>query len=467
MRTTLLFLFLVLFFGCTDPAPEEDAGPPNVLLIMVDDLRPELGSYGHDLVQSPHIDKLAAGGIVFTEAHCNFASCGASRASMLTGLRPTRNRFTTYDAFAEKEAPDAEVLPARFQRAGYRTISNGKIFHHKKDHQYTWDQLWRPTSPGRGQDYLTQENIDIVATGVRGWPWERAEVADTAYFDGQVAEQTVLDLRQLKESGEPFFLSAGFYKPHLPFNAPEKYWRPYDGKVELPDNDFAPENAPKESLHNYGELRHYYGMQGDLADSTVRQLIQGYYASVSYTDAQVGRVLDELEALDLADNTIVILVGDHGYNLWEHRLWCKHSNYRTSLRTALIVRDPRIGVSGSTKGLVELVDIYPSLLELTGLEAPTTHPLAGKSFAHQLRDPSVEGKPFVIGKFRKGITVKVPDMAYTEYLENDSSLVRQARMLYDHRSDLAENINIAEQPENEVTVDSLSVMLRRNWGVDF
>ena len=220
--------------------------------------------------------------------------------------------------------------------------------------------------------------------------FERADVTDTPYKDGKTAEKLYSDLPKLKDLDKPFFLAAGFLKPHLPFNAPVKYWKLYDGKVQLPNNNFIPENAPAESMHTFGELRAYADIpaKGPVSDEMAYDLIQGYYACVSYTDAQVGKVLDALEELELEQSTIVILWGDHGWNLREHGLWCKHCNYETSLHTPLILKVPGTKQVASTSQIVEYVDIYPTLCELSGLSLPAH--LEGASFTELLFD---EGKP--------------------------------------------------------------------------
>ncbi len=458
----LIWLLLVLV-SCT--GNRETNAPllqPNILFIAVDDLRPELGCYGKELISSPNIDRLAAEGTRFDRSYCNIPVCGASRASLMTGLRPARNRFLTYLTRADEEAPGIITLPGHFRNNGYHTISNGKIFHHDDDAMESWDEIWHPVSNSTSwRDYALQENIlQDTADRFRGPPFERAEVPDTIYKDGKVAEKTIRDLQKLKEMEKPFFLATGFFKPHLPFNAPEKYWQLYDGKVNLPDNNQAPENAPAESLHNFGELRAYAGVppEGPVTDDFARELIHGYYASVSYTDAQIGKVLDELKRLDLDRTTIVILWGDHGWNLREHGLWCKHCNYETSLHTPLIVKVPGTKQPGASSEIVEYVDIYPTLCELAGLELPEH--LQGNSFRDLLYDSEASSDGVAICQWFAGITTIRDNWFYTEWVnDTDSSY---ARMLYDHRIDPAENINISEDPVHAETIDALSTEMRRS-----
>jgi len=460
VRTIAYLPLLLLLYSCVSEKKELQA--PNVLFIAVDDLRPELGCYGRELISSPNIDRLAAEGTRFDRSYCNIPVCGASRASLLTGLRPARNRFLSYLSRADEEAPGIITLPGHFKNNGYYTISNGKIFHHNNDDSSSWDEIWHPVSNSKSwRDYALVENIlRDTSDRFRGPPFERAEVSDSTYKDGKIARKAIHDLRKLKEMDKPFFLATGFYKPHLPFNAPEKYWALYDGKVSLPKNNYPPRNAPHESLHNFGELRAYAGVppQGSVSEDFAQELIHGYFACVSYTDAQIGKILDELERLKLDRSTIVILWGDHGWNLSEHGLWCKHCNYETSLHTPLIIRVPGLNQEKSSAEIVEYVDIYPTLCELAGLELPEH--LQGNSFMELLYDPAAASDGVAICQWYAGITTIRDHWFYTEWInDNDSSY---ARMLYDHRIDPDENLNISEDPIHKETIDNLSAEMRRS-----
>ncbi len=463
----LLWLLLVLVSCNSNRETNRPLLQPNILFIAVDDLRPELGCYGKELISSPNIDRLAAEGTRFDRSYCNIPVCGASRASLMTGLRPARNRFLSYLTRADEDAPGITTLPGHFRNNGYHTISNGKIFHHGDDAIESWNEIWHPASNSTSwRDYAILENIfQDTADRFRGPPFERAEVPDSTYKDGKTAEKTIRDLQKLKEQEKPFFLAAGFFKPHLPFNAPEKYWQIYDGKVILPDNNHPPENAPLESLHNFGELRAYAGVppDGPVTDDFARELIHGYYACVSYTDTQIGKILDELKRLELDRNTIVILWGDHGWNLREHGLWCKHCNYETSLHTPLIVRLPGTKQVQSSQEIVEYVDIYPSLCELAGLELPEH--LEGTSFRNLLFDPEAKSDGVAICQWYAGITTISEKWFYTEWItDSDSSY---ARMLYDHKVDPDENLNISEDPLHAETIDALSAEMRRSRAADY
>jgi len=464
MFFSMLVCSLILLLSCQPTS--NDLQRPNVLFISVDDLRPELNCFGATHIQSPNLDRLAAEGMIFTEAHCNIPVCGASRASLLTGTRPTRFRYINYLSRAEEEYPGVLSLPMHFKNNGYHTISNGKIFHHRDDLEESWDEIWGPSVIASG-DYVLTENITLANTeGLRGPAYEKAVVPDSAYRDGKIALKAISDLRRLKEMDKPFFLATGFMKPHLPFNAPSKYWEMYAREnIRLPDNRSAPEDTPPEAIHTSGELRTYYGIprEGQVSDSVAHTLIHGYYACVSYVDAMIGLVLDELKALELEESTIVILWGDHGWNLMEHGMWCKHCNFRTSLRSALMLRVPGKTDGEASDALVEFVDIYPTLCELAGLELPGH--LEGRSFVPLLENPGMEWKDFVICKWKPGLTIKTRQYAYTEWSESDSAIY--ARMLYDHSNDEEENINISEWEANQELMEKLSKTMYENRGADY
>ena len=462
----LILLFISAWLAACSPQREK-IPQPNVLFIAVDDLRPELGCYGQSHIISPNIDKLANSGMAFTNAYCNIPVCGASRASLLTGIRPTANRFVDYNTWANEDVPGAISLPALFKQNGYHTISNGKVFHHKDDLKDSWtDEPWNPAEMSNYLNYQTKLNQDIFSDGTqRGFPYEAGDVADTAYFDGKIASKTIADLKRLKEEGKPFFLAAGFLKPHLPFNAPKKYWNLYpEENIQLPDNYYPPQNAPKAAVHNFGELRSYYSIpkKGPVADSTALNLIRGYYACVSYVDVQIGRVLDALDDLGLAENTIVVLWGDHGWQLGEHSIWCKHANFKTSLNAPLIVRAPGYNDQHRSKALVEFIDIYPTLCELSGLEKPKQ--LHGKSFVPLLENPDQAWKDRVYSRFIKGESIITDRFLYTEWINQQDSIY--ASMLYDHQTDPDENKNIVGADGIKDTVQSLHNQLHQHIETD-
>ncbi|MBC2844704.1 sulfatase [Winogradskyella flava] len=446
---------------------KQDQKPMNILFIAVDDLRPELNLYGVNHIKSPNLDKLADESLVFDRAYCNIPVCGASRASLLTGLRPTRHRFINYSTRADKDAPQAVSLPNFFKQNGYTTISNGKIYHKRNDDSLAWDNIWFPK--GNIRNYQLEKNridngdANLAVAGAAAF--EMADVDDTAYFDGKIAQKGIADLKMLKNKNEPFFLALGFMKPHLPFNAPKKYWDLYDrAKIELPESYVQPKSTPKQAFHNFGELRNYGNIpkKGDLPKDLAKELIHGYYACVSYIDAQIGLVLGELKRLELEDDTIVVLWGDHGWNLGDHKLWSKHSTFETALKTPLILKVPGKTKGQKTNAITEYVDIYPSLVELAGLDVPKN--IEGHSFAPILNGETPE-KDWAVSKFKDAVTLIKGNLFYTEWTKDDG--IAYARMLFDHKTDPLELDNLAEKPEYQETVNELAKELRVKWGKDF
>ena len=475
-------------------AAEPAAGgerPLNVLFIAVDDLRPELGCYGSSHIRSPNIDALARRGTAFSRAYCQQAVCSPSRTSLLTGLRPDSTRVYDLRTHFRKHVPDVATLPQHFKTHGYHTQAFGKIFHGAFQTAYVGAKLddppsWSvPTWRGGPRYYFTPEGVavarqvfartarksgkavdDWVNHFVRGLATEAPDVPDNTLYDGQVADGAIAALRELKD--KPFFLAAGFLKPHLPFIAPRKYWDLYDRKaIRLADNPFAPKGAPGIALTNWGELRYYHDApkKGPVSDALARKLIHGYYACVSFVDAQIGRLLDELDRLGLRDRTLVVLWGDHGWKLGEHGMWCKHTNFETDARAPLILSAPGARAAGKPcNALVEFVDIYPTLCELAGLPLPAH--LEGTSLAPLLHDPGLIWKTAAFSQYPRGrvmgTSMRTDRWRYTEWADRRAKKI-VARELYDHKGDPAENANVAARPENAGTVERLSAMLEAGW----
>ena len=471
----LCFVFILIFSNCKGIVFEKPYEKPNILLLYVDDLRPELASYGATHIQSPNIDALAEKGVKFTNAYCNVPVCGASRASMLTGMLPTKNRFLDYKTFVERETPEAITLPQLFKSNGYTTISNGKIYHHLDDRESDWNEVWRPyafdeNNKGMAptdywqslwKDYQNPENRAYYEATDSGPAYESEAVSDSTYIDGLLTQKVIQDLIQLKKNQKPFFLTAGFINPHLPFNAPKKYWDLYDRKtIKQPENyNYTPKDAPEISISNWAEMRSYSNIpkQGQVSDSLAIDLIHGYYASVSYTDALIGKILKELEAQKLSENTLVILLSDHGYNLQEHTQWTKFTNYNTATQVPLIIYDPLSKISGTTNALTSLIDIYPTLVELCGLKAPKKQ-LDGTSLVAILKNPELEGRKHVFIKRTNGFTLKTKGFSYTEFIKAaDNSILD--KMLYDHRKNKVENTNVAYKKEFESIAAEMSQTL--------
>lgn len=456
---------------------------PNVLFIAVDDLRSELGCYGAAHIHSPNIDRLARTGTTFLRAYCQQAVCSPSRSSLMTGLRPDSTKVYDLVTHFRTHVPDVVTLGQHFKQNDYYCVSMGKIYHGGYDDEPTWSEPAR--RPKSGEGYVTAENKKTIAskmadakvrglTGTalsrasRGTATEMADVPDNAYTDGAVAELGVVTLRELSKRDEPFFLAVGFLKPHLPFNAPKKYWDMYDpAQIELAQNPFPPKNVTPYSLTNSGEIRVYEGIpaKDDISAEQARELKHGYYACISYTDANVGLLLDEVDRLGLTENTIVVLWGDHGWKLGEHNAWCKHTNFENDANAPLIIRSPhQKAPGGKTRGLVEFVDIYPTLCELAGLSLPGH--LEGTSAAPLLDDPNLPWKPAAFSQYPRGTvmgySMKTDRYRFTAWKANKTGNVLAAE-LYDHETDPAENDNVAGQPENAVLVARLRKQLDAGW----
>ncbi len=419
LAPSLLATGLLLLAGVRSPVTAREAGRPNVLFIAVDDLRPELGCYGAGYIKSPNLDRLAARGTRFDRAYCQYAICGPSRASLLTGLRPDTLKIEEIDTFYRNTVPEVVTLPQHFKQHGYTTTYYGKVFHPgQTDDAISWSPRLKfpPIRRSPGGEYQLPESRAIVQQrraaavdqfgdkinlgGLAAGPaWEAADAPDNAYPDGLTTDNALAALRVLK--GKPFFLGVGFHKPHLPFVAPKKYFDLYDpATLPLAANDRPPAGGPAIARHSSFELRTRSGVptSGPIDAATSRQLMHAYAACVSFVDAQVGRLLAELDVLGLRDNTIVVVWGDHGWHLGEYGIWGKATNYEIATRVPLIVSAPRAAAPGrATRALVEFVDVYPSLCELAGLPLPKH--LAGRSFAPLLAQPDLPWKQAAFSQF--------------------------------------------------------------------
>lgn len=432
---------------------------PNVLFIAIDDLRPELGCYGHTHIKSANIDKLASRGVLFNKAYCQAPHCAPSRSSLLSGVH-TRN-YNGIPMKPEELAPGKMTLPATFRKAGYYTIGNGKIYHQQEDDaEQSWSEP--PFSLVNGpkeNNHLTfheKESADfILEKNQRGPFFEAPDVPDSTYIDGQTCNKTVKDLHRLAKMDNPFFLACGFVRPHLPFYAPKKYWDMYNREeIELADNRYKPKNAP-DALKGSGEFGSYHDRDIEYNSTEFHKIARhGYYACVSYADALVGRLLSTLDELGLRENTIVVLWGDHGWNLGEHNYWSKHNLLYTSKNAPLIISAPGFKQGVKTDGIVELLDIYPTLCELANIPLPEQ--LEGTSMLPLLKNPGQDGKEAAFTYWRNGKSVTTQDFSYTEYDNNE-------RMLFDLNKDPKENENIAENPDYKETVERLSQLLANDW----
>ncbi len=435
---------------------------PNVLFIAVDDLRPELASFGATQMVTPHIDALMKRGVRFERAYCMVPTCGASRAALMTGLRPSPARFKTYQARASEDAPGITTLNTHFKNHGYTTLSLGKIFHYPDDNVAGWsDKPWRPKADAYATDEANAALVKDSKGRMRGPSWEDGgAVEDSFYGDGKTAEEAVAQLKNLSAKEEPFFLAVGFFKPHLPFVAPGRHFANYpEESIKMPGNYFPPKNAPPGAVHNSGELRSYSDIpkKGVIPEPKAKELIRGYYASTSYTDACIGKMMEAFDELGLAKNTIIVLWGDHGWNLGEHTLWCKHSCFETSVRAPLFFAAPEgsgVVADRATRSLAEFIDIYPTLCELAGLPQPKH--LQGTSLLPILENPEATVKGAAISRYQSGDTIRTDRYRYTVYRKGGK---QAGHMLYDHETDPQENVNIADDPSVARVVEELAAKL--------
>ena len=468
MKRTVLFLLLT--------AAAVAADKPNVLFIAIDDLRPELGCYGNTIVKSPNIDRLARSGLVFNRAYCQQAVCLPSRASLMTGARPDSTKAWDLSTDFRKALPGVVTLPQLFKNSGYVSLGMGKIYHRGYDDAASWSEPTRfpqtSHSLGNRQLHPSRPAEKLSAKG-RGPAAEAVDGPDTSLHDGQLADMAVATIRYLKIKGQPFFLAVGFIRPHLPFNSPQKYWDLYDAKsIPLAENPFSPKGAPGYAIPSGSEVRSYGGAPAErhFPDDYARNLKHGYYAAISYMDAQVGRLLDEPDQQGLRENTIVVLWGDHGWKLGEHDAWAKHTNFENDTRAPLIISAPAMKHAGAKcEALVEFVDVYPTLAELAGLTLPGH--LEGLSFKPLLDQPERPWKSAAFSQYPRkiakknlmGYTMRTARYRYTTWVDrNDHSKV-DAVELYDHESDPQENTSIADDPAHAELIRKLDAQWQAGW----
>ncbi|HWA98786.1 MAG TPA: sulfatase [Pirellulales bacterium] len=461
----------LLSLACLPAPAAHPIGKFNVLFVVVDDLRPDLGCYGNSLVVSPKIDALAHDGIVFNRAYCQQALCSPSRASVLTGLRPDTTKIFDNKTPIRSRISNHATLPQYFKEHGYRTLSLGKVYHDFQDDPQSWSAPpWHPEH----QEYARPEKLSLNGkageAAAKGPAWEDAEVPDNTFRDGKTADRAVDILSALKD--ERFFLAVGFRKPHLPFVAPKKYYDLYaHDRLRLANNPFAPRGVPSIAMEDSIELRLFYrGIPEKpipVPDETARDLIHGYYACISYVDSQIGRVLAEINRLGLREHTVIVLWGDHGWHLGEHGVWGKSHNFETTTRAPLIVSVPgqtKCGVA--TDALVELVDLYPTLAELCGLPVPGG--LDGISMVPVIDAPDRPWKKAAFSQYARhagkimGYSLRTDRYRYTEWAKVDDHSTLGVE-LYDHEVDPDENVTLAGDPGRSELVTGLSRQLRAGW----
>lgn len=467
-------IIVLLFYASCTKAQQSDH--PNILLILVDDLRPAVGAYGDTVAITPHLDRFAERGMRFDRAYSNQAVCAPSRYNLMLGSRSTSSGIYGFGRDFRDPYPDAVTLPQFFKEQGYHTESMGKVFHVGHDtynDEASWsvphhpelvieyvDPASKPDGDTREEALFSNQGWEHSRSLPRGPAWESPDVADDAYADGRVAERAVQRLGQLKaQPGQPFFLAVGFARPHLPFSVPKRYWDLYDeDALPMPGKDAVrPENAPPYAVKHGDEIDQYIPVPAQVtdepfADSLARKLIHGYYASTSYVDAQIGKVLEGLHALGLDENTIVVLWGDHGYMLGETGMWTKHVNYELANRIPLLIAGPGIAPGTSTMQLTETVDIFPTLVELAGFRRPVVaQPLDGVSMVSLFAEPEAWVRDHAYHCFprggRMGRAIRTERYRMVEWKSIDDPNSEIEFELYDYHDGLVERRNIAsEQP---------------------
>ncbi len=511
-------LGLLCLFSCSDKQPEKEtnSNPPNILFITVDDLKTTLGSYGDNIVQTPNIDSLSKEGIRFMNNHCQVAVCGPSRASLLTGMYPDESGIWGFDPIREK-VPEVVTLPQYFRNHGYTTVNISKIFDQRTVDKY-WDSLsWTSSFPLSEEaliPYFSEETgpvscyfyqsekvknmFDSLAPiakekelhpirytqGFIKPATESLEMPDDAYKDGVFAKKAMMDLERLAKEGNPFFLAVGFERPHLPWTAPKKYWDLYDRK-SLPLAEFRSfaENDEPWFYHTSNELRSYTDENGNqiyaqlehgipLLESEQKKLIHGYLAAVSYIDTQIGKILNKLKELDLEDNTIVVLWGDHGWHLGDHGIWGKSTNFEQATQTPMIFRVPWIQTHVVNQP-TEFVDIYPTLCALADMEVPPH--LKGDNLIPLMENRKGQSLPYAFSQFTRdekmGYAIRSDRYRYVEWVKNGkhydpkadySNIVEQ--QLFDYQTDPHERVNAANTKEYENIQQELEKVLHEWLG---
>lgn len=461
---------------------------PNILFIAVDDLRPEMGCYGNSVVKTPNIDRLAARGIVFERAYCQQAVCSPSRTAIMTGLRPDTTRVWDLNTHFRVAQPDCVTLPQHFKSHGYHCAALSKIYHPGFEDGRSWSEPhWYPRGKSVDTDLMdwtkqivtrhevnTEEYSAPLEDGParknnkspkKGPAFEVSPKSDDELPDGATAAEAVRRIHQLKSKSEPFFLAVGFLKPHLPFVAPKKYWDLYDPEsIPVPTIDHLPQGSPEFSGHTNGELHAYPGVPAGnpIPVEFAKTLRHGYYACISYTDAQIGRLLDALDQEGLADNTIIVLWGDHGWQLGDHGLWHKHTNFEIATRAPLLISVPKSRTAGQKcQAPVEFVDVYPTLAELCGL--PTPQGLAGQSLRTYLENPSAPMQKVAISQYPRGgeygslmgYSIRNERWRATFWRERKGAKI-VATELYDELNDPTETVSLHDKPEHQELLSALA-----------
>jgi iduronate 2-sulfatase len=460
-RLSIERLFIVLFlsvisYGSVALAAEDR---PNVLFLICDDLNCDLACYGHPQVESPNIDRLAERGVRFEQAHCQYPLCGPSRASFMSGLYPDQTLIHQNSVYLRERLPDVQSMSQLFRRNGYFATRIGKMYHYNvpkhigtsgHDDPYSWDLTINPS----GRDKDDEDQIFSLQPRSFGGTlsWLAADGTDEEQTDGISANEAIQLLDRYSKTNERFFLAVGLYRPHTPYVAPKEYFAKYPlDKIvvpKVPDGYLA--TIPKPARDSISRKKNQVNLQEELA----KQAIQAYYASITFADAQLGRILDRLAATGLDKNTIVVFTSDHGYHMGEHGHYQKTTLFENATHVPLIISAPGLEGRKVTKCPAEMVDFYPTLAELAGLKAPKY--LSGVSLVPALRDPAARPRQHALSQFSNGYSLRTERFRYTEWGENGADGVE----LYDHETDPEEMVNLANHTNHAPRTLALAQTLR-------
>lgn len=454
IRIVAGIILLSFFVGCSNNKKRlaDNDNKKNVLFIIVDDLNTTLGCYGHPVVKTPNIDKLAKSGVKFNHAYSNYAVCGPSRGSFLTGLRPESIGILDNRTPLKSVIGDRITMPALFRQNGYYTMSLGKVFHGSKDHNdpNAWDEIYGYSATELGKKGETRNITD----GVLKWcHWRAAEGDDEDQADGQIAKKAVEFIKTEKE--KPFFLAVGFHKPHDPFIAPKKYFDIYP--LEECNPPVLPDGWEPPYKHTLpGETKTF----NKFTDQDKREFLRSYYACTSFMDAQVGKLMDALKESGQLENTLVVFFGDHGYHLGEHNWWNKVTIFEKGTNAPFIMSGQAVGEKGvESDAMFEYIDIYPTLAELLNLKNTPDY-LEGRSFAEVVKDPSLPFRSEVRAIINRGKMMgrMVKNENY-RYVEWDNG--NKGQELYDQKNDPIEYHNLAEKPEYSAVVEEMKTLINQ------
>ncbi len=457
--------------ACALPTVGKTTKRPNVLFVIVDDLRPLIGCYGDPVAITPNMDALAASGMRFERAYAQYPICGPSRGSFMSGLRPDTSGLMTNNAAFHKVLPDALTLNRYFKQNGYAVFGAGKVYHNSVGPNSDWSKPYFKT------EWLDHVHPDNKATAdvffspnKRGLPpsIEGEDVGDDAYCDGQAAAASEKWIAEAAQADQPFMMITGFRHPHLPWCAPKKYWDLYQReKMPIATNRYYPKGAPEIALKKYGELFGYADIPNNapLTEELVQRCMHGYYACVSYADAQLGRLVDALKKAGAYENTVIVLSGDNGYQHGNNGVWTKGVNWESTNHVPLFLRVPGSKKTGqSSRALVELLDIYPTLCEAVGLPVPKH--CEGKSLLPLLENPQRQWSELACSQYRKGKVIgrSIRTNRYRFTIWEKSNDVVGIE-LYDHEKDPQGNMNLAASPENKKLVQEMTRLHRSKWPV--